>query len=106
MDQDDRRIFQRFSIRLPLRFIDLYSGKEGLGETQDVNAKGVGFKTGRELKVNTPVELWLDVPDRGEPLYTRGKISWARPEGVGEFKVGVALEKADLMGLSRILRTI
>ena len=103
---DDQRIFQRFSIRLPLRFIDLYSGKEGLGETHDVNAKGVGFRTGKEIKPETPVELWLDVPDRGEPLYTRGKVAWSRAEGIGEYKIGVSLEKADLMGLSRILRTI
>lgn len=103
---DDRRIFQRFSIRLPLRFLDVYSGKEGTGETRDVNAKGVGFRTVNSVKINTPVEMWLDVPDRGEPLYTRGKVTWSSPEGLGEYKIGVALERADLMGLSRILRTV
>lgn len=105
-DMEDRRIFQRFAARLPLNMLNLDSGKESIGETFDVSAKGIGLRVNEEMAFKTPVELWLRLPDEGEPLYTRGEVAWikkAEPEG---YRVGVNLERADLMGLSRVLRAI
>ena len=70
----------------------------------DISAKGIGFVTSKELKVATPLEIWLKMPDTGEPLYLRGDVAWSECCGVDNFRAGVCLEKADLMGASRILR--
>ena len=102
---DDRRIFQRFNIRFPVRLLDLNNGEEIVAETSDVSAKGIGLWSKKAIIENTPVEAWLKIPDRGEPLYTRGNVAWSRTEGLGECHLGINLEKADLMGLSRILRS-
>jgi hypothetical protein len=101
---DDRRIFERFSIRFPVKFLDVATGTEGLAQTNDISAKGIGLRTSFALQARTPLEIWLEVPDKGEPLYTRGQVVWAKPEGQNEYRAGINLEKADLMGLSRILR--
>ena len=101
---DDRRIFQRFNLRLPVRLLDSITGNEIPAETSDISAKGMGLKLKQELRVNTPLEAWVHVPDKGEPLYTRGIAVWSKISGVGEYRVGIDLERADLMGLSRILR--
>jgi hypothetical protein len=101
----DNRIFQRFAIKLPVRVLDLSSGKEGAAVTQDVSAKGIGITLDEELKPHTHVEIWLQVPDKGEPIYTRGEVVWSRPKKDSGFKAGINLEKADLMGLSRVLRS-
>jgi hypothetical protein len=103
-NMDDRRIFQRFNIRFPIRLLDLNSGKEITAETSDVSAKGLGVWASDALNPNTPLEAWLKIPDRGEPLYTRGNVVWSKLEGKGEYHIGIDLERADLMGLSRILR--
>lgn len=103
-DMDDRRIFQRFSIRFPVKLLDLSSGKEALAETSDISAKGIGVWSGEDFAANTPMEAWLKIPDKGEPLYTRGTVVWSRPDPQGEYRLGIDLERADLMGLSRILR--
>jgi hypothetical protein len=101
---DDRRIFQRFSIKFPVRFLNLSTGQEGEAETIDVSAKGVGLSSNVNISPNSLLEMWLKIPDKGEPLYTRGEVSWASSSGASEFRSGINLERADLMGISRILR--
>lgn len=103
-NMDDRRIFQRFNIRFPVKLLDLNSGQEVAGQTSDISAKGIGVWLNNEIPRNTPLEAWLRIPDRGEPLYTRGSVAWSRPDAQGEYRLGIDLERADLMGLSRILR--
>jgi hypothetical protein len=49
--------------------------------------------------------MWLKVPDKGEPLYLRGEVVWSRLEEADKYHCGVNLEKADLMGISRVLRS-
>jgi hypothetical protein len=101
---EDRRIFERFETKMPLRFIDLTSSKEGEADLQDVCAKGIGFVSQQELLPQSTVEMWLKVPDKGEPLYVRGKVVWSKAAESSRYRMGVNLERADLMGLARILR--
>lgn len=103
-DMDDRRVFARFPVNFPLRFIDLKGNKEGTAQAQDISAKGVGLLVKEELRSQTPLEMWLEIPDRGAPLYARGEVVWSKMLAPREYQVGVNLEKADLMGMSRILR--
>jgi len=103
---DDRRIFQRFNIRFPVRFLNLSTGQEGEAQTVDVSAKGIGLSSNMQISPNSLIEMWLKVPDKGEPLYTRGEVAWANCARENECRAGVNLERADLMGISRILRTI
>lgn len=101
---EDVRIFARIAAQLPVRFIDLRKNKEAEGQTQDIGAKGVGLLTKERLQPNTPLEIWLKIPDRGEPLYTRGEVVWSKELKPNRCISGVSLEKADLMGLARVLR--
>ncbi|MFH1202602.1 MAG: PilZ domain-containing protein, partial [Candidatus Omnitrophota bacterium] len=101
---DDRRVFARIDSRFPVRFLDSTSGQEGRADTIDISANGLGLLAQQNLSVRTPLEMWLDIPDQHEPLYTRGEVVWSGPfsEREGQ-RVGVRLEKAELMGLARIL---
>lgn len=101
----DQRIFERFKTSFPLRFIDLKRNKEGEAEVQDVSAKGLGIILEEQLAPDTALEMWLDIPDRGEPIYTRGEVVWSKLSQLGKWRAGVVLEKADLMGMSRVLRS-
>ena len=77
----------------------------GLAETQDISAQGIGLLAQKELLPRTPLEIWLHLPDGDEPLYTRGQVVWSRMVEPDSYKVGVGLEKVDLMEMSRVLRT-
>jgi hypothetical protein len=99
--QEDRRIFERFPVTFPLRFLDLKKSKEGQAKTRDISAKGVGFLTNEKLLPQTYLEMWIEIPERAEPLYTRAEVVWSTAQGANEYRVGVNLEKAELMGLAR-----
>jgi hypothetical protein len=92
-------------VKLPVRFLNLHEGTEGQAHTHDVSAKGLGLSTKEELKPRTRLEMWLQVPDSKDPIYTRGEVVWLRPASDNGYRVGIDLEKADLVGLSRILRS-
>lgn len=101
---DDRRVFARIPARFPLRFLDPSTGRDGDADTVDFSANGVGFMTNESLLTRTPLELWLNIPDKREPLYTRGEVVWSESsDEAGRYRVGVQLEKAELMGLARAL---
>jgi hypothetical protein len=106
MGFEDLRVFERFPVKLALRFLDLGSNREGQAQSLDICAKGIGISTNELLSPNSTVEMWLKIPDRGDPLYTRGEVVWSQMTGHNQFRSGVNLEKADLMGISRILRVI
>ncbi|MDD5432966.1 MAG: PilZ domain-containing protein [Candidatus Omnitrophica bacterium] len=102
---DDKRVFERFKLEFPVRFLNSETYEEGTARTVDLSAKGVGLISKEGLAVNTNLELWLDIPDKGEPLYARGKVVWSQLTPSNENRMGINLERADLMGLSRALRT-
>jgi hypothetical protein len=101
---EDNRVFERINARFPLRFLDPVSGREGDAQTVDISANGLGLVTHESLDLHTPLEMWMRIPDQHEPLYTRGEIVWSSPLGDPRQKrLGVRLEKAELMGLARVL---
>lgn len=102
-EMNDHRIFERFKKEFSARFIGL-DGKEGVAQTFDVSAKGLGLITSQELESQANLEIWLDVPHSTDPLYTRGQVVWSRLADQGSFRSGIELERADLMGISRLLR--
>lgn len=102
---EDKRIFERFCVKFPLKFLKMNSDKQAEAQTWDISAKGMGFLANEELAMHTDLELWLRLSEVSEPLYARGKVVWSKPAGPNEYRVGVNLEKADFMGLSRILRS-
>lgn len=100
----DKRIFSRVGADFSLKFLDLNSNREGLARTRDICAKGMRIVTKDYLEPKTPLEVWLEIPDKGEPLYARGEVIWSRPLGLEEYCAGINLERADLMGFSRVFR--
>ncbi|MDO8489171.1 MAG: PilZ domain-containing protein [Candidatus Omnitrophota bacterium] len=103
-DMNDHRIFERFNKEFSARFIGL-DGNERQAQTFDVSAKGLGLATVNELETNASLEIWLNVPNSTEPLYTRGQVVWSKLSGAGVgYQSGIELERADLMGISRLLR--
>lgn len=103
-ENNDRRIFERFPSRFSLKYINLNSNKEGLGHTNDVCANGLCINVPEELSSHNLLEIWLLLPNRNQPLYTRAEVIWSAMTRGKNYKVGLKLEKPDLMELSRVLK--
>lgn len=101
----DRRIFQRLPVEFPLKYLALNTSKEGDARTLDISGNGMGLVTNQELPRHTPVDIWLNIPDNGEPFYAKAEVAWSKSEA-NQYRAGVEFKKADFMGLSRVLRII
>ena len=101
---EDKRDFQRFIVRLTVKFVNLSSGKENKAVMHDVSAKGAGIVTKEEIDKKIPLEMWLDIPDSREPLYAKGEVVWSKMVDYSTWRVGINFDQADFLGISRILR--
>jgi hypothetical protein len=100
----DRRLSKRFAAKMSLRFLNLNTGKEGYAHTRDFSAKGLGCLTSHNVKPRSLLEIWLDIPDKGKPLYARGKVAWTKCLAPERYRIGINLEKANLIGLDHALQ--
>jgi len=103
--KEDRRVFERFSVTLPVNLMDLDAEKELNANTCDISAKGVGILSQEYLKPGNRLKLWLNIKDGREPFYTKGTVMWAGQQEAGKYRAGISLERAELMGMSRIFRS-
>jgi len=103
---EDRRVFERFAVKLPVRFVKSGSEVQEEALTYNISAKGVGMTVKEEISQDSDLEIWLDIPDQAGPLYARGKVAWVKEDEANEYKAGINFEKADLMGVSRALRAV
>jgi hypothetical protein len=105
MQEQERRIFQRFEVDFPVKFFYLEGAKEGMGKVINISAAGGGMiVTNEQLPIAAVLDMWLYIPDNKEPLYTKGEVVWSIVSGPGVYKAGVEFDKVDFMGLSRVLR--
>ncbi len=100
----DRRAFARIPAALSIRFLPSGRRKKCRGQTIDVSATGIGLLSKKKLTPRTSLEMWLDLPHNRGPFYTRGEVVWSDSlTDAPEYRVGVCLERAELMGLAPVL---
>lgn len=102
----ERRIFQRFNVDIPVNFRTLDDKKiEGNGKIINISAGGGGLiVTTKNLLPGTSLEMSLIIPDNKAPLNASGKIIWLRDMEPALFLVGIQFDKVDFMGIARALR--
>jgi hypothetical protein len=102
---EDRRLFERFNVNFPVKFVVLDSNKEGTGRIIDISASGGGLiVTAEQLHPPAALEMWLQIPDNKEPFYTTAKVVWSNMIESETYRVGVQFDQLDLLGLSRVLK--
>ena len=102
---EDRRIFLRFPASLPLHYININLNlkRKSQAQTCNISANGIGLVTNEELLPRTPLDIWLNIPDNGQPLNAKAEVVWAKKIKPNRYVIGVSLENVELMGMSRIL---
>lgn len=103
---EDRRVFARFRAELSLKYANLNSKTQIKARIRDLCAKGLGAFTDKVLAPHSQLDMWLKMPDNGEEVFTKGKVIWSERVEPNKYRVGIELEKPELMAISIILRTI
>lgn len=102
----DKRIFERMPVEFPLKYLEFNTNQEAEAQTINVSAGGMSLVANKELPRHTPIDIWLIIPDNGEPLYTKGEVIWSKRVEANRYRVGIELKRADFMGLSRVSRIV
>jgi len=101
----ERRMFQRFNIEIPVKFRSLSNNIEGSGKIINISAGGGGMiVTTKYLLPGTPLEMQILIPDGKAPLNANAKVIWLKAMEPTLFLAGVQFDKVDFMGIARALR--
>jgi len=101
---DDRRIFDRFMARFPVKFRE---AREDFGTNvflRDFSADGAKIVTKNSLFVNDNIDLLVELPDGHEPLGVRGKIVWAKKGNPASWDAGLKFDKVHFMDAQRVYK--
>ncbi|MBI4310092.1 MAG: PilZ domain-containing protein [Candidatus Omnitrophica bacterium] len=101
----ERRIFERFSARFPVKFKD---SRDEYGTDvflRDASAWGVRFITCERLYLDDPVALEVKVHGGEFPTVLRGRVVWTRPANAAMWDVGLQFHKVDFMNMSRLFES-
>ena len=101
---DDRRVFDRFMARFPVKFKD---ARDGFGSNvflRDVSAQGVKIQTRKPLFINDKVELLVEIPDGHDPMTLSGNVVWARGINPTMRQAGLKFDRVDFMDTQRIFK--
>jgi hypothetical protein len=98
----ERRMFERFVARLPVKFSE--SGDNFSADTymRDVSAAGAKLVVGQPLSLEDKINLWVRVPDGKEPLRLTGQVIWTKESGRNAWDAGIRFSKIRFMDLHRV----
>lgn len=103
---EDKRRFTRFSLVLPVRYLNLTSNKEGKARMRDLSDKGLGLLTNEGIAIDTKLDLWLQMPDGG-CFYTRGQVAWSHKVSEPDtYLIGVNLGEAELKSVQLVIKAM
>ena len=100
---EDRRLFMRFPVSMGMRYFCSESESGGQGDLLDISANGMGIVTKRRLHVYGHMDIGVSVPNSAQPFYTTGEVVWVERVDFDAYRVGIRLDKPELMGVWRVL---
>jgi len=99
----DRRRFERIPLTMPVKFLDVASNQESIAQAHDISAQGIGLLTNQRLPPDTHLEMWLEIPNRCNPLHIKGKVVWSEEIEPNRYREGISLDKPQFLGMALVL---
>ena len=104
LNQLERRLFDRFSAKLPAKFKDT---REEYGINvflRDASALGVQICTRDHLFVNDRVVIEVKIPNCYFPLEVKGSVIWTRESSPAIWDAGIRFNRIDLVYASLLYK--
>lgn len=107
MADDDKRVFERFQARFPVKFKDTRDDYGTSVFLRDASAEGARIASRERVFLNDYVSLDVKLPDGFEPLTLNGRVAWIKTlEPDTMWDVGIKFHKVDLLKLNRLYRLV
>jgi len=100
----ERRIFERFSARFPVKFKD---AREDFGTDvflRDASAQGIRILTKERFFLEDQLALEVELPDGGEPMVLNGRVVWAKILNLSLWDLGIQFDQVDFLKMQRLFK--
>ena len=100
----ERRIFERFSARFPVKFKD---ANEDFGTDvflRDASADGVRILAKQRCYLDDQINMEVELPDGGEPLVLSGHVVWVKFVNLALWDIGVQLSEVKFLKMQRLYK--
>jgi len=104
LSDSDRRLFERFSARFPLKIEDSSNSFGSNVFLRDFSAGGINFFTREKIDLNDKISLLVKLPDGKEPLILDGFVVWFHTIGPYIWNIGLKFSNIKLMGRQRLFK--
>jgi Tfp pilus assembly protein PilZ len=101
---DERRIFERFSARFPVKFKD---AREDYGTDvflRDASAQGVRILTKERFFLDDQLSLEVELPDGGEPMVLSGQVVWVKLLNLSLWDIGIQFSQVNFIKMQRLFK--
>ncbi len=102
--KQNRRMFERFSAKFPVRFKDSSVDYGGDVFLRDFSASGVRLHTKERFFIDDRLSLEVELPDGKDPLALNGRVCWSKPQAVSLWDVGMEFHQVKLFQLNRLVK--
>ena len=105
-DQEERRMFERFMARFPVKF---QHSREGFGTEvylRDASAHGIMVTSRQRMFLQDSVSLVVELPNGFLPMKLTGRVVWAKKKNETFWDVGVEFHKTMFMGMQRMFQLV
>ena len=101
---EERRIFERFSARFPVKFKDT---REEYGTEvflRDASAEGMRIFTKERFFLNDQIALEVSLPDGGSPLVLNGQVVWVKLLNLSLWDIGLQFPEINFIKMQRLFK--
>lgn len=103
---EDRRMFERFVARFPVKFQDSNRDYGTDVSLRNASAQGAKITTKERLYLNDHVSLEVELSDSKSPMILKGQVVWVRKEEPDVWDAGLKFHNVDLAHISRLYKFV
>jgi Tfp pilus assembly protein PilZ len=101
---EERRIFERFSARFPVKFKDT---RENYGTEvflRDASAEGMRLTTKERFFLEDHLSLEVALPDGKDPMVLNGHVVWVKLLNLSLWDIGVQFSQVNFIKMQRLFK--
>ncbi len=102
--KEERRTFERFSARFPVKFKDTRSDFGTQVFLRDASAQGIRIFTKERFFLDNQLSLEVELPDGGEPMVLSGRVVWVKFLNLSFWDIGIQFEAVDFLKMQRLFK--
>lgn len=101
---EERRVFERFSARFPVKFKDTRKDYGTEVYLRDASAQGIRILTKERHFLDDHLALEVELPDGGEPMVLSGHVVWVKLLNLSLWDIGVQFFQVDFLKMQRLFK--